>query len=110
MEPTKAKEMVAWGVSLGSGVFLSSQCGLLFKLLSMALVLASLKPFGETKYIRFAVGMATVMRVLRVCEALLNPKFFEKRGAMYTIKFAFLYVSRTQNIVAAKLTLILSMI
>ena len=36
--------------------------------------------------------MATVMRVLRVIEINLDPRFFEARGPLYTVKFAFLYV------------------
>jgi hypothetical protein len=93
LEPDKFKQLVTWLFSLGGGIWLSSCKGKPAKALSLALVLSSLRPFGDTRYVRFLLGMATVMRVLRVIEVLNNPADFEARGAMYTIKFCFLYVS-----------------
>ena len=92
-EPDKFKELLFWILSLGGGIWLSSFKGRGAKGISLSLVLASLKPFGDGRYIRFLFGMATVMRVLLVLEVLLNAEFFEQRGAMYTTKFCFLFVS-----------------
>ncbi|KAH9258388.1 hypothetical protein BASA81_003437 [Batrachochytrium salamandrivorans] len=93
LDPNTYKHTALWGVVLGTGVGLSSQKPALLKLLALGLTVSSLVPFSDHKFVRFTVGMATVMRFLRVCEVLMDPQYFEQRGAMYTLKFAFLYVS-----------------
>ena len=94
VEPDKFKDIIRWVFSLTGGIWLASVKGRPAKALSLALVLSALRPFGETRYIRFLFGMATVMRVLRVIEAVNSPQAFEERGAMYTIKYSYLFVSR----------------
>ena len=41
--------------------------------------------------VRFVYSLATLMRVLRVVEAIVDADHFEPRGVLYTVKFCFLY-------------------
>lgn len=93
LERTKFKRIMIWMAALGGGTFLASQRGRFAKIIALSSVAFSCIPFGETRYVRFLFGMASVMRLLRVIEVLMDPVYFEQRGAMYTIKFCFLFVS-----------------
>jgi hypothetical protein len=93
LERDKLKRSLSWLIALGGGTYLASVKNPLAKASALALATYACIPFGETRYVRFLFGMASVMRLLRVVEVLIDPKYFEDRGAMYTIKFCFLYVS-----------------
>jgi hypothetical protein len=93
LEPDKIKDTFIWLASLCGGTALCMAPSTAAKALSVALIGVAVRPFGNTAYVRFFFGMAAVMRAFRVVEVLLDPKFFEERGVMYTMKFCFLYVS-----------------
>jgi hypothetical protein len=92
LEPQAWKRLIFWAIFTSGGTALISRKDIISKTLSfISVLLALLFAPGNHRLVRFTFKMATLMRLLRVIEALFEPEYFEQRGAKFSVKFAFLY-------------------